>query len=251
MRLNLLGVMIDALTANDLFHKVKEVVSKDDKIIIGNHNLHSVYLYHKDDKMKEFYNIADIIYFDGMLLIYWGRLLGMPLNSSFRFTCVDWIQPFMNLAAQNGWKVFHLGGKPGVADKAASILTNKIPELIIRTHHGYFDIKGTENKRVINAINSFAPNVLIVGMGMPRQEHWILENNEYLNFNVLISVGACFDYIAGEISTPPRWAGRLGLEWFFRLVSEPRRLWRRYLIEPWSIIPFAIRDLRLRFIEKR
>jgi len=78
---------------------------------------------------------------------------------------------------------------------------------------------------------------------MPRQEHWVIENFENIHANVILTAGACFDYIAGVIPTPPRWMGWLGLEWLYRLLSEPRRLAKRYLLEPWALLPLAIMDL--------
>jgi N-acetylglucosaminyldiphosphoundecaprenol N-acetyl-beta-D-mannosaminyltransferase len=101
--------------------------------------------------------------------------------------------------------------------------------------HGYFDPGGEENERVLRAIEAFAPDVLLVGMGMPRQEHWIMDNLDRLGSTVLLPCGASIDYVAGEIPTPPRWAGRWGLEWLYRLLAEPGRLWKRYLIEPWFL----------------
>jgi N-acetylglucosaminyldiphosphoundecaprenol N-acetyl-beta-D-mannosaminyltransferase len=80
-------------------------------------------------------------------------------------------------------------------------------------------------------------------MGMPRQEWWILDNLDRISANIVLQAGACFDYVAGEVPLPPRWMGQLGLEWLYRLVSEPGRLWRRYLVEPWSLLIPAGSDL--------
>jgi len=115
--------------------------------------------------------------------------------------------------------------------------------IIVR--HGRFepDRNGPDNAEVLAAINDAQPDVLFVGMGMPRQESWILDNLDGLGGRVIFSVGAAFDYEAGAIPTPPRWTGRVGLEWLFRLASEPRRLFSRYLIEPWSLIPPAMEDI--------
>jgi N-acetylglucosaminyldiphosphoundecaprenol N-acetyl-beta-D-mannosaminyltransferase len=82
----------------------------------------------------------------------------------------------------------------------------------------------------------------MVGMGMPVQEHWILHNFFRLSPAVILAPGACFDYIAGVVPTPPRWMGQIGLEWLFRLASEPRRLWKRYLLEPWPVLGLVLKD---------
>lgn len=90
----------------------------------------------------------------------------------------------------------------------------------------------------------------MVGMGMPRQEHWVVEYHERIEANVIWLVGACFDYVAGAIPTPPRWMGRVGLEWLYRLYSEPQRLASRYLLEPWSLVPLMISDLWRHLFDK-
>jgi N-acetylglucosaminyldiphosphoundecaprenol N-acetyl-beta-D-mannosaminyltransferase len=179
-------------------------------------------------------------------MILWGRLLGHRLRREQRVTYVDWIRPLMAEAGRRGWRVFYLGGRPGVAQRAAEILSAEFPGLQLWTRHGHFDLAGAENEDVLREIAEVEAQVVMVGMGMPRQEYWILDNLQRLQGNAILPAGACFDYIAGAIPTPPRWMGRLGLEWLYRLVSEPGRLWRRYLVEPWHLLPEMMNDLRQR-----
>ena len=115
---------------------------------------------------------------------------------------------------------------------------DRYPRLNIRTAHGYFDASSSsnENNLLLLSIRDYHPHLLLVGMGMPRQEHWVLDNLDKIDANAILVCGAAMDYVAGSVRTPPRWTGRMGVEWFFRLCHEPTRLWRRYLIEPWSII---------------
>ncbi|GAP09596.1 bacterial polymer biosynthesis proteins, WecB/TagA/CpsF family [Bellilinea caldifistulae] len=241
-RLTLLGVKVDTLSIGELNHLVSGAINNGENILVANHNLHSIYLYHRDDKMKVFYQKADYIHIDGMPLVIWGRLLGHPLKPDQRVTYVDWIHPLMALAESKSFRVFYLGGKPGVAEQAVVILRSHYPNLQIQTHHGYF-MEEEENKAVLNKIRDFQPNILMVGMGMPKQEHWVVDNLEKVSANVILTAGACFDYIAGVVPTPPRWMGRVGLEWLYRLLSEPRRLAKRYLVEPWALLPLAINDI--------
>lgn len=248
-QLTLLGVRINPLTIEELNEIVNQAIRSNERWIIANHNLHSIFLYHHDKKMQAFYEKAYVIHIDGMPLILWARLLGNQLRINQRVTYLDWIFPLMELAWKNSWRVFYLGGKPGVAEKSALTLCRRFHGLQIKVHHGYFD-RYRQNTQILENINKYYPQILIVGMGMPIQEHWVLENSEHLNTNVILTAGACFDYIAGVIPTPPRWMGRLGLEWLYRLLSEPRRLARRYLVEPWSLVPWAIRDIRERYFSK-
>lgn len=240
-RLALLNVLVDPLPIPLLNQSIATAIAQHARWIIAHHNLHSIYLYQRDPKMRAFYKRARIIHIDGMPLVYWGRVLGYPLRRDQRVTYVDWVHPLMAAAAAGGWRVFYLGGKPGIAARAAERLRQHYPALQIATRDGYF--QPADNTAVLAEIANFQPHVLMVGMGMPRQEHWILENLEHLSANAILTAGACFDYVAGAIPTPPRWMGRTGLEWLYRLYSEPRRLARRYLLEPWALVPLMARDL--------
>ena len=124
-------------------------------------------------------------------------------------------------------------------------MINGLHHATIATHDGYFDIalSSPENAAVVAEINAFRPHVLFVGMGMPRQEIWIERNFAALDFGAVLPVGAAFDYEAGVQRAAPRWTGRLGVEWAFRFASNPRRLFRRYFVEPWSLIPLALQDV--------
>jgi N-acetylglucosaminyldiphosphoundecaprenol N-acetyl-beta-D-mannosaminyltransferase len=234
----LMGSWVNALTIPELNALITDAITRSQHWIIAHHNLHSIYLYHNDTKMRAFYVKADYIHVDGMALVLLGRLLGLPLKQEHRVTYADWTTPLIAEAAQQGWRVFYLGSRPGVADQGAKILQQRFPSLQIATAHGYFDARpdSQENQAVLARINAYQPHVLIVGMSMPRQEHWVLDNLEQVSANAILTAGAAFDYVAGAVPTPPRWAGRWGLEWLFRLVSEPRRLWRRYLVEPWFLL---------------
>ncbi len=243
-RIALLGVEIDSLTIGDLSALIQEAVERGERWVIANHNLHSVYLFHRDAKMRALYREAKKIHIDGISLIWWGRVLGYRLGGAHRVTYLDGVYPLMRQAQRKGWRVFYLGGRPGVAERAARILRGRMPGLQIRTHHGFFS--KDENRNILGAIDFYRPHILMVGMGMPRQEHWVVDNLEYIQANAILTVGACFDYVAGVIPVPPGWMVRLGLMWLFRLLSEPRRLWRRYLVEPWFLARPAARDLSLR-----
>lgn len=241
----MLGVRVQALSIAALNGLIARAVSEGSRIVIANHNLHSVYLYHRDEPMRRFYAAADYAHVDGMALVGLGRLLGHPLGREHRVTYVDWIRPLCREAATRGWRVFHLGSRPEVAERGAEVLRRELPTLELTTHHGFFDSSpdGAENRGVLDRIADFGANVLLVGMGMPRQERWILENLDRIRANAILPSGACMDYVAGAAPTPPRWMGRSGLEWLHRLASDPRRLASRYLWEPWFLLPLAARDV--------
>lgn len=238
MRFQFLGVEVEALSMAQLNAIVADAVEHRKRILVGNHNLHSIYQYHHDRKMRSFYASAHHIHVDGMAVIGLGRLLGAPLRRDHRVTYVDWMSALAQAAAEQGWRIFYLGSRPDVAEVGAEKLRQTYPGLQIETAHGFFDPDPTssEAQAVASKIEGWQPHLLIIGMGMPRQEHWIVDHFDKLSANVILNGGAAMDYYAGAVPTPPRWAGRFALEWLFRLMAEPRRLWIRYLVEPWFIL---------------
>ena len=249
-RVELLGGAMDLVSPDQVLARIAAAAAGGPRVLIANHNLHSLYLLRRDAEMAAFYARADLIEADSRPAIAWGRLLGLPLSGAHRCTYLDWREAFWRLADQLHWRVFYLGGAPDVAEEAARRLTARWPGAEIAVSHGFFDrtAGSAEDAAVIARINAFHPQVLLVGMGMPVQEAWILRNYDALNAAAVLPVGAAFDYEAGAQRAAPRVLGRLGLEWLFRLLSDPRRLFRRYLVEPWSLAGPALRDLaRYRF----
>lgn len=249
----LLGIRVNMLSMTQLNLLIAEAIEKKAKWIIANHNLNSLYIYHHNRAMQAFYQKADYVHIDGMALVLLGKLLKFPFKRKHRVTYADWVWSLMEKSASQGWRIFYLGSKPGVAADGAKILQNKYPNLQIVTEHGYFNrrLDSPENLAIIDKINAYRPHVLMVGMGMPRQEQWILENIEKINANAILPSGACIDYVAGVVATPPRWMGKVGLEWAYRLMGEPRRLWKRYLIEPWFIMGLFFRELWIRSVYRK
>jgi N-acetylglucosaminyldiphosphoundecaprenol N-acetyl-beta-D-mannosaminyltransferase len=240
-----LGLTLQPKSIPEMNKLVEQGIRERQKWIIANHNLHSVYLLHRHPKLKEFYSHAHWTYVDGMPLVALGRLYGYPLQRDQRVTNVDWTGPLMELAASRGWRVFNLGSSKQVAEKGAAKLRTLYPGLQIEVSDGFFDARrgSAENEALVKRINAYHPDLLMVGMGMPRQEFWTQENFSQLDAHVILSsTGAALEYIAGATPTPPRWSGRIGLEWMFRLAHEPRRLFSRYLIEPWYILLLLLMD---------
>ena len=237
------------MTTEGLYRAIAEAVESGQRTIIGNHNLHSIYLYHRDAKMRRFYARARYIFIDGMPLIWLGQLLGYPLRREHRMTSIDWLRPMLPTAVERGWRLFLLGSQPGVAGRAAAMLRSEFPGLAVETMHGFFDLRpgSEEGEAVLARIRTYGPDVLCVGMGMPRQEHWIENHLERLDTRVVLNLGGFMELLIGELPLPPRWISRLGLEWLVRLLSRPGRVWRRYLVEPWFLVPLLARDLRARW----
>lgn len=251
IKTELIGVQCQLFTIESLNDLVLEKIKTGKQTIIANHNLHSVYLFHRNKTFRDFFKLADYIHIDGMPLVYWGKIIGYKVDRKNRITYVDWVYPLMELTNRKGLRVFYLGGKPGVARSAISMLQTKYGDIVFEERDGYFDMSNAqENKAVLDDIARFKPNILMVGMSMPRQEIWIKNNIEHLPDCVILPCGACFDYLAGSVKTPPRILGSLGLEWFYRFLHEPRRLFSRYFIEPLFLVPYLLKDLRNNPVKK-
>jgi N-acetylglucosaminyldiphosphoundecaprenol N-acetyl-beta-D-mannosaminyltransferase len=225
-----MGTRVDLFTMEELTEQVAAFIGLGKNMIVASHNLHSLYLWHREEVMRQFYDKASLTYIDGMSLVFLGRLLRQPTKRRHRITLLDWLLPLLKRASSEGWRVMFLGSREGVGERAVEKLKEKLPSLEMKTLPGYFDQRAAskENLYVLETIKAYGPQLLLVGMGMPRQERWIAENLDNLPPCVVINAGAILDYLAGEIPTPPRWVGRVGFEWLYRLLSEPRRLWKRY-----------------------
>ncbi|MBS0409804.1 MAG: WecB/TagA/CpsF family glycosyltransferase [Proteobacteria bacterium] len=245
-RIQILGGEIDLITPCEMMRFVDIVAGAGGTALVANHNLHSLALLQNSPELRAFFDDADLIQLDSMPVAAWAKLLRLPLSSQHRSTYLDWRDEFWRLANERKWRVFYLGGAPGVAEQACSNLAERWPHITFGFRDGYFDADAAsiDNRGVLAKIEAFEADILFVGMGMPRQELWISQNRAAIRRGVIFSVGAAFDYEAGVQAAAPRWMGRVGLEWLFRLASQPRRLAHRYLVEPWRLLGPALRDVR-------
>ena len=244
---------MDLVRPEEVMHHVAAAVDAGERYCVANYNLHGVHLAHKNLDYARFCEAADMIEVDSTPIIFLTRMLGLHSRPFHRCTYLDWREHFWSLANREGWRIYYLGGAPGVPDAAAECLGRRYPQAVIRTRHGYFDARpgSDDNAEILAEIAAFQPQILFVGMGMPRQEAWLLHHGSQLPPCVTFSVGAAFDYEAGVQRAAPRWMGRVGVEWLYRLASDPRRLFGRYLIEPWSLAGVAFTDLAAAIREKR
>jgi N-acetylglucosaminyldiphosphoundecaprenol N-acetyl-beta-D-mannosaminyltransferase len=220
---DLLGVPISVLRLPDLIDLAADGARLKGRMTVLYVNVHCMNVAHRDSRYAEILRHSDIVYCDGTGVRLAARLAG--LNIPERMTGADWIDDLCARAAGEGLSIFLLGGEPGVADDAAATLRRRHPGLrIVGTLPGY-TIDGTTVRR----INRSRPDILLVGMGTPRQEKWIHAHRAHLDVPVVWAVGALFDFVSGRIPRGPRWLTDNGLEWVCRLAAEPRKLWRRYL----------------------
>jgi N-acetylglucosaminyldiphosphoundecaprenol N-acetyl-beta-D-mannosaminyltransferase len=198
----------------------------------GHHNLHSLYLLRTNAIVRNFYARCNDCYIDGMAVRLPLAGAGVATAHNQRFSLMDTFPALLERARQQCWKIFYLGSEQAVIEKARERLAREFPGLHMELHQGYFE----DDRQLIEKINTLRPDLLLVGMGMPRQESWLLQHIDQLDVVVAAQAGATLDYFAGAQPKPPGWMSSLGLAWLYRLFCNPRRLWRRYLVEPWSLV---------------
>ena len=191
-------------------------------------NAHTLNLAYSNLEYQKCLQHATVVLRDGAGVKLASILAGHHLRCNFVGT--DFIPRLLGELCTDNLGVFLFGAKPGVAQAAARQLQSRYPYLTIAgCEHGYLPREEWDST-IVSRINGTRPHILLVALGNPLQEEWIAKNLSRLDIKVAIGVGALFDYLAGEVSRAPRWMRRIGLEWLYRLVVEPRRLWRRYLI---------------------
>ncbi len=222
--IRLLGVRIDCYRLQTLFDAVIRSVRTEGHISVMYVNVHCMNLRHDDLEYAAVLEDADIVYCDGTGVRLGARITGV--GNPERMTGADWIADLCRLATREQMSLFLLGGAPGVADAAAHVLRSRNPGLrIVGTASGY-----EPDRQTIDAVNAVRPNIVLVGMGSPTQEKWIASHRAEIDAPVLWAVGALFDFVTGRIKRGPSWMTEHGFEWICRLITEPRKLWRRYVI---------------------
>jgi N-acetylglucosaminyldiphosphoundecaprenol N-acetyl-beta-D-mannosaminyltransferase len=230
-RVQILGVVVTGFTVSGLLETIAQLVRADEHVIISHVNVHALNLACELRWFRAFLQQSRFVFCDGAGVLWAGRLLGTYIPE--RITYADWMWQLAEFVREHDLSLYLLGGQPGVAEQAGQALCIRYPGLqIIGTQHGYFNkaSDGAENLAVIRAINAARPNILVVAFGMPMQEAWLRDNWMSVNANVALTGGAVFDYLSGQLARGPRWMTNHGFEWLARLIIEPRRLWRRYLI---------------------
>lgn len=228
-RFDLLGLPVHAVELGSLFHTVDEMVASGGRFTVTYANVHTVNQALDHPDVAEFMRTADLVYCDGEGVRLGARVLGQRLPP--RLTGADWIWDFASHASTRGHRIFWVGARPGVSERAGQRLTEAAPGLqIVGTHHGYFDQSKIGSGPVVSAINRANPDIVIVGFGTPLQERWIAQVRERIQAPVVWAVGATADFVSGETRRGPAILHQHGFEWLARLTVEPDRLWRRYLI---------------------
>jgi N-acetylglucosaminyldiphosphoundecaprenol N-acetyl-beta-D-mannosaminyltransferase len=224
-----LGVRVDVLTPLRLVSEVRDFVEEDRHTYVTFIGVHGVMECQRNEDLRNVFNSAGISAPDGMPMVWAAKHAGVPGGT--RCYGPDCMLDICSLAADEGWPIFLYGGKEGVAEQLAERLTTRYPSLLIvgTMSPPFRPLTPNEVEQEISEINASGARLVFVGIGTPKQDRWMAARLQELNANVLLGVGAAFDFHTGLVRQAPRWMQRSGLEWLFRLTMEPLRLSGRYL----------------------
>ncbi|NIA16035.1 MAG: WecB/TagA/CpsF family glycosyltransferase [Nitrospiraceae bacterium] len=225
--IRILSVRIDNITMRSAIDRVVEMLDGPGASQVCFINPQNINESVRVPDYKEVLEDADLVLADGFGTNLAGKILCRPIRQNLCGT--DLFPRLCAALSGTGRSIYLLGGAPGVADLAAEWVKRHYPGVIVKGWgHGYFSPE--EESDVVRKIAQSGADLLVVAMGVPKQELWIHGNLDELNVNVAMGFGGLFDYLAGRVPRAPKWVREVGMEWVYRLIQEPRRLWRRYLI---------------------
>jgi N-acetylglucosaminyldiphosphoundecaprenol N-acetyl-beta-D-mannosaminyltransferase len=251
-QITMFGMSIDSLNMQESVDAVLEWCQSPRQrscLYVVTPNVDHAVMFQTSPALRDAYQDAALVLADGAPVIWASRLLGRRLPE--RVAGSDLAPALFKRAnaTDRPLRVFLLGAAPGVADRAAANIVARWPKIeVVGTFSPPlgFEKDPAENQRIFDAVAAVEPDLLILGLGAPKQELWIHQNADKLRAKVALCVGATIDFLAGEKSRAPRWMRRLGLEWFHRLSSEPKRLAKRYLRDAWIFPQLVWQDWRRR-----
>ncbi len=239
---------VDALAFDDAIVAVRDLVHRGLGGAIFTPNVDHVVMADEHAGLRRAYRRADLSFADGMPLVWTSRLLGKRIPE--KLSGSDMIIPIVQLAAEQNWGVYLLGGmpgEPGAAELAAERLVQRFGVRIVGIDPSFVSMDGSKegDAGVLERVRAAKPDIVFVALGAPKQELWIARCLDEIRPAVAIGVGASLDFISGQISRAPRWVSNAGFEWAYRLLQDPKRLWKRYLIRGPRFVGILFRTARL------
>jgi len=242
-RLELGGVLVDHVAREQVVEEICESCERMRPLHVVTVNIHFLTLARRLPAFRRVINGAGLTVVDGRILLWASRLIGCPLPE--QITGHDVMSDCIRLAAARKFRVLLLGGAPGVADQVALTLRGRHPALEVKALHGgrFSEEGGTDDVALAAEVRKFKPHMSFVALGAPKQEMWIARNIRALELGTAVGVGGVFDTLAGRLPRAPRWLQIAGLESLFQLIVEPRRYWRRYLLEDPPTLIQLVREI--------
>lgn len=232
----LLNTFVNNLTMEEMVESLSSDIESCKIVYIVPINVDVVVKSEDDQYLKKICDEATYTIVDGQPIIWISKLYKRPIKE--KISGSDLVDNLCKTANEKGFTIFILGGKEGVAEKAKNNLEKKYSNIrIVGTYSPCFGFENDESeiKHINETISNTKPDILVVCLGCPKQEKWVYENYKKYNAKVSICAGGTVDFLAGDIRRAPKWISNIGLEWFYRFVNEPKRLFRRYFIDDMKI----------------
>jgi N-acetylglucosaminyldiphosphoundecaprenol N-acetyl-beta-D-mannosaminyltransferase len=238
VRRQLFGVEVDALTMDQTVLRIMQLVGEGVPVQHVVLNASKVVMMSKDDRLKSVIKACPIVNADGQSVVVASRLLRQRLPE--RVAGIDLFVELVERSAADGRSVYFLGARDEVLEEMTSRFLAKYPTLrIAGTRNGYWD----DDAAVVQQVRDAKPDLLFLAIPSPRKEFWLAEHMPAMGVPFAMGVGGSFDVVAGKVKRAPVWVQRIGCEWVYRLVQEPRRMWKRYLVGNTSFIWLTLKEL--------
>ena len=227
-RIQFLGCPIDSITMNQTVEQCLQWCREPRRShLLVTVNVAILIMMRKDKLLREACVTADLVTADGVPVVWSSRLLGTPLVE--RVSGVDLLPRLLKMGSENHLRVYFLGARQEIVEKMVALCHESYQDIVIAGyHHGYFAEE--DHPRIISEIYNSNADFLFIGMPTPFKETWCYQHKDELNVPVIIGVGGSFDVLTGYIPRAPKWMQNIGMEWFWRFMMEPRKMWKRYLV---------------------
>lgn len=226
-RYEILNTYVNAISMEETLLKIEQIIKNGvptQHVVI---NALKVNLMEKDVQLRQIINRCPLINADGASIVWAAKKLGIPLKE--RVTGIDLFQNLVAMADKKGYKIYLFGARDEVVKKVKNIFQSKYPNLqIVGYRNGYFTEE--EEPKIVESIANSGADMLFVAFSSPKKEYWVNKYLEKLNTPFVMGVGGSFDVVAGLVKRAPLWMQKHGLEWFYRFIQEPRRMWKRYIL---------------------
>lgn len=226
-RYKILNTYVDAISMDETIAEVEKIIKAckpTQHVVI---NAHKVNLMREDPGLRKIVNSCPLINADGASILWAAKKLGVPLKE--RVAGIDLFENLVRVAARKGYKIYLFGAKEAVVKKTRQVLEQKYPGLqIVGCRNGYFT--ESEEPEIVKGIHGSGADMMFVAFSSPKKEYWVNKYLEQLDIPFVMGVGGSFDVVAGVTERAPKWMQDIGMEWFYRFIQEPKRLWNRYMV---------------------
>lgn len=241
-RMKFMNTEIDNLTMDETLQAIDRLIKENKSAYVVTPNVDHIVQLETNKELQDVYANASLILTDGKPLLWIAKMYGTPIKE--KISGSDLFPLLCKMAAEKKYRMYFLGAAEGVAAKAANNLTKRYPGLMVVGTYSPpygFEKDVAEMKRIIRMIKDAQPHILIVGLGCPKQEKFILKYKDKLGVPISLGLGASFDFEAGSIKRAPKWMRNCGMEWLFRITQDPKRMFKRYVIDDRKIIGLILK----------